>query len=616
MNEIETGIFQTRASFNPATFKEEDRSVEVVWTTGERVLRQPFFGDPYYEELEVSDKSVRLHRLNTGAPVLDTHRRDGLGNVIGVVEKAWITNGQGKAIIRFSEREDVAPIVNDVKNGIIRNISVGYSVSKYQDVSEDNAKIKTYRAIDWTPAEISLVPVGADYRANIRSSLEDERNVTTIIEKEIPTMENIENKEVTREESTVDAVALIAQERARIADITKTVRSAGLGSELAEDLIGRGVSIEEARSVILDEVIKRQPKVTNTTTVEDSKEKMTRGIEQALMARAGMDKIDNANEFRGYSLVDVARAFVPGVHGDKMTIVGRALSTSDFPYLLANVANKSLQNGFETAPETWRIWTRTISVSDFKTMSINAVSEFSALDAISEGQEYKYGSLSEKREQFALGTYGKLFSITRQALVNDDLNALTTIPAGMGRAAARKIGDVVYGILTANAALADGYPLFYARTQTNLTTGVPSVASFDAAKNLMAVQKDVAGVATLNIRPAFVLCPVALEGTCNVIVNAQYDPDTSSKLMRPNMVQGLAKVVADPRLDAASTTVWYMAADPAVHDTVVVAFLDGNQTPVLEQQNGWSVDGVDYKVRIDCAAKAVDYRGLVKSSGS
>lgn len=427
-------------------------------------------------------------------------------------------------------------------------------------------------------------------------------------------MDNLENKEIeTRVEPQVDAAALIAQERSRIADITKTVRSANLGVEFAEDLIGKGASVEEARGLILDEVIKRQPKVTNTTTVTDAKENHARGIEQALLARSGLEKIDTANEFRGYSLVDVARHYAPGT-GDKMAIVGRAFSTSDFPLLLANVANKSLQSGFETAPETWNLWTRVISVSDFKTQSIVGVSEFGALDAVAEGQEYKFGSMSEKREQFALGTYGKLFAITRQAIVNDDLNALTGIPAAMGRSAARKIGDTVYGVLTANAALSDSVALFHA-SHSNLTSGVPSVTAFDTAKNLMVVQKDIAGVATLNIRPGFILVPVALEGTAKVIVSAQYDPDTASKLQRPNMVQGLATVVSDARLDAASTSVWYMAANPSVYDTIVVAFLDGNQTPVLEQQAGWTVDGVEYKCRLDVAAKAVDHRGMVKSSG-
>ena len=297
-----------------------------------------------------------------------------------------------------------------------------------------------------------------------------------------------------------------------------------------------------------------------------------------------------------------------------MAIVGRAFSTSDFPYLLANVANKSLQNGYETAPETWSLWTRVVSVSDFKTQSIVGLSEFSSLDSIPEGKEYKYGSFGDSREQFALGTYGKLFPITRQAIVNDDLNALTGIPAAMGRAAARKIGDTVYSVLTANAAMADSVALFHA-DHKNLTTGAPTVSTFDTAKNLMAVQKDSSGNATLNIRPAFVLVPFALEGTSKVIVTAQYDPDTANKLQMPNRVQNLATVIADARLDAASTSVWYMVANPTVFDTIIVAFLDGNQTPVLEQQAGWTVDGVEYKTRIDCAAKAVSFRGMVKSSG-
>jgi len=270
--------------------------------------------------------------------------------------------------------------------------------------------------------------------------------------------------------------------------------------------------------------------------------------------------------------------------------------------------------GFETAPETWNLWTRTISVSDFKTQSIVGVSEFGSLDSIGEGQEYKYGSFSDKREQFALGTYGKLFPITRQAIVNDDLNALTGIPAAMGRSAARKIGDTVYSVLTANAAMADSVALFHAN-HSNLGSGAPSVSAFDTARNSMAKQVDISGSAVLNIRPGFILVPVALEGTSKVIVSSQYDPDTANKLQRANMVQGLATVVSDARLDVASTAVWYMVANPSVYDTIVVAFLDGNQTPVLEQQAGWTVDGVEYKCRLDVAAKAVDHRGMFKSTG-
>ena len=88
-------------------------------------------------------------------------------------------------------------------------------------------------------------------------------------------MDNIENKDVeTRKEPQVDASALIAQERSRIADINKTVRSAGLSTEFAEKLIGDGTTIEVARSLILDEMIKKQPQITNTTTVTvDSSDK-------------------------------------------------------------------------------------------------------------------------------------------------------------------------------------------------------------------------------------------------------------------------------------------------------------------------------------------------------
>ena len=160
---------QTRqAAFQPATLNDAERTVELVWTTGAAVRRMDYWsGRAYYEELSLDPAAVNLTRLNSGAPLLDTHSSNGVGTVIGVVERAWLEGNEGRAVVRFSARDDVAPILADVKDGILRNVSVGYSVETYQVEEGD---VPVYRATAWTPMELSLVPVGADAGAGTRSA--------------------------------------------------------------------------------------------------------------------------------------------------------------------------------------------------------------------------------------------------------------------------------------------------------------------------------------------------------------------------------------------------------------------------------------------------------------
>ena len=348
----------------PFTYDERDNSVTVIITTEERVFRRTNYGKPYWEVLTISNEAIDFSRLNLGAPVLKSHDTS-LDSVIGVVESARIENRQAVAKIRFSNREDVKPIVQDIKEGVLRNVSVGYTIEEFEKTGEED-DIPVILATKWTPYEISLVSIPADKYAQVRSMDECPTNTKETI------MENTEIKEEVRSvEPQVDPVALIAQERSRIADITKTVRAANLSIEFAEDLIGKGASVEEARSLILDEVIKRQPKVTNTTTVTvDSSDKFRAGVTNAIEMRAGFAKDDRTNEFRGETMLEVAKRSLmndgKSVTGDKNTIVSRAfVSTSDFPYILANLANKYLKKGYEESESTWEKWTSVVSVSDF-----------------------------------------------------------------------------------------------------------------------------------------------------------------------------------------------------------------------------------------------------------
>jgi len=151
------------------TAKDEARTIDVVFTTGARVRRYDWWsGKRYDEELEISAKAMDLSRLNGGAPLLNTHGSYDLGQVLGVVERAWIDGAEGLATLRFSERADVQPFWHDVKSGIIRNVSIGYTPLRYE-ITEEEGKPPLYRAVEWQPYEISMVPVPADAGAGTRS---------------------------------------------------------------------------------------------------------------------------------------------------------------------------------------------------------------------------------------------------------------------------------------------------------------------------------------------------------------------------------------------------------------------------------------------------------------
>ena len=162
-----------RAAFNPRSVNLPKRTVELTWSTGAKVLRGYF--DKFYEELSLDPKHVRLGRLNGGAPLLDAHNSYELRGVLGVVEggTATVDGKQGKAVVRFAKAEDdplADAIFRKVQDGIIQNVSVGYRVHKFEKIEDVEIKIPTYRAIDWEPYEVSLVPMGADAGAGVRGA--------------------------------------------------------------------------------------------------------------------------------------------------------------------------------------------------------------------------------------------------------------------------------------------------------------------------------------------------------------------------------------------------------------------------------------------------------------
>jgi ATP-dependent protease ClpP protease subunit len=413
-------------------------------------------------------------------------------------------------------------------------------------------------------------------------------------------------------------------------DIFARCRSAKLSMEETEKVMleAKGDS-NSARDLIINmladrsgpETISHSPAVVTA----DAGDRFATGATKALLLKTGLEG-GEANEFSGMTMREIARYSldVRGIKktfSDPLMMVGAAMqptmvsglhTTSDFVNILANIANKSMLRGYTEVEETFDKWTARGVLTDFKPGSRVDTGLFPALAKVEEGAEYKHATMGDRAESIQLATYGRLFGISRQAIINDDVGAFSRIPQKMGRAAKRTVGNLVYAVLTSNPNMSDGIALFHASHKNLLAAAGITAASVGAAKAAMALQKDADEHAAggLNIRPKFLLVPVELEDDAAVLMASEFDPSKTQRV--PNPARNTATVISEARLSASSASNWYMAADPNAVDTIEVAYLNGVDTPTLEQREGWNVDGVEFKVRLDAGVKPFDFRGLLK----
>ncbi|EKQ0434686.1 Clp protease ClpP, partial [Escherichia coli] len=386
-------------------------------------------------------------------------------------------------------------------------------------------------------------------------------------------------------------------------------------------------SVENARERLLLAMGKESTPTNKTTPANlyyaytDNGNITGDAMRQGLNARLGHERAERGNPYAMMSLFDMAQASLThrgistGSYGTRSQIVNAAFthSSSDFTDILAGGAEKSVLAGWEHSGETFRQWTKKGSLSNFREARRVGMNGFSTLNKVPEGAEYKYITTSDRGEPIALATYGNIFSITRQAIINDDLDQLSTVPMAMGRAASRTVGNLVNLVLTGNVKLSDGIALFD-KKHSNLIEAGLTTPGLSAARHLMRTQKDKNGE-VLNIAPKFLLVPAALEDRALQMINstAPFGADKNSGIFNP--YHKLLDIIVDPRLDDISEKQWYMLSAQGT-DTIEVAYLDGNDEPYLEQQEGFIVDGVAWKVRIDAGVAALDYRGMVKSGGT
>ena len=670
-------IITTQATFQPETLNEENRTVKVIFSTGAPVVVGGVFTEPFIQELSMKKEHVRLDRFNNGAPLLNNHQARDLNDVIGVIESASVNGKIGTALVRFSERADVQPIFDDVKNGILRNLSVGFRVHKSEERKERDG-MKVLRSIDTEFIELSAVPAGADDGAKFRANNNEHKNTCEILQmrNEDPSDEiDGTDPEVTPStESKVDkGVAskptlrndtkpmgdtqmdekkkaelqrdAAKAEKDRQKGIRFAVRAAKLDTEFAETLIDEDITLDEAQTRVIAELAKKdddKPTTTpalNVQTNRDAVDTQREGFVEALLHKYRADRetvgydgkkvvmdgwkiTEKGRPYMYRSLLDMARMSleirnINTTGMSKMQIAERSLnSSSDFPLALEQIITKTVLMGFRRAPATWEPFTRQVTAPDFKQISRVALGDGSKLLKIEEGGEFTHSTFSEKAEKYEIADYGKIFAITRAAIVNDDLQIFQSTSEKMGRRAKDLESDLVWDLISANDAMADGFAVY--STEHGNLSGTPAIPTEDGLSEGRKSMREQVGLdgEVIALSPKWLYVAPENETVAEKLV-ASIIPDSSANVS-PFSDAGRTplRLAIEPRIQPSTgETPWYLMSTLTQTDMVELARLEGQESPSVESKVGFEIDGLSIKIRHTLGAKVVEHRGLYKNAG-
>ena len=618
---------------------ENERTIRVVASTEFAVLRKSFFSAPWIETLGHKKGEVDLTRLKKGAPVLYNHSRT-RDDRIGVVESATLNSRDSRveAVIRLSKRDSVDDIWQDVRDGILKNISMGYQVNERTLTREGNDGPDEFRITSWTPAEISLVDVGADPNAQVGRDLGDDMQYRVFdLDRSTQTMprKNTDSAEQAARDKWITQGR--EAEQTRVSEINELFMPFGNQYDTVRNAaIADGSDVEVTRKLLLDEMGKGagpvggeayRPEFSDATqfSMPERRDEFQTAIVDALLIRSNIrikKPHPGAQDFVGRSLVDVARICLGrnGINTGRMTnpqMLERAFTTSDFPLILQDSASKSLLTGYGLAPATYAVVTRQTLAPDFKTQFKVAASAAPDLVLVNQDGEYTYSGVTEVGSTVQLATYGRLMVVSRQTLINDDLGEVLRALQSAGTAIARLQSDIVWGLITSNILMPDGDPLFHANHNNIGTAGAISVTTLGEMKRLMRLQQapklNATDVIFLDLQPFVLVVPPSLETVAEQLLNSIDDPANANSTFNPFAHK--LRLTVEPRLETDSTTRYYLMTDPERFTWFDRVGLEGEPNGFLAQQDGWSIDGVEFKVRNDFAAVVNDFRGAVKNDG-
>jgi len=621
----------------PSTLNLEARTVDVVALSGYAPAVRPGpapdgANEAWIEELDAA--GADLSRL-VGGPVLKDHRPT-TDNAVGVVDTARLDGGAGGRIlatVRFAVKPAADELMGDVGGGIVRGVSLGYRVTKWQ-VAGRRDGLRVFRAVTWEPYELSFTPLPVDAGATVRSiTMPDFKpcekcSTPNGCQKLGGCVQDADaGSGDTPAGGAADTTTATDGARAQAnAEIRSIARVANLSASFADGLIDRGATVEEARAAAFNELSRRGGGVIVTAgpvqmgTDHTDPTERRRAMAGALAAKLapGLVKPEGRDrEFMGYRALDMV-ADLATARGDRFNrfdqnaLLERAIgahSTGDFPALLADAGNKILLAQYGMAAPTYRKWAARRSFTDFKPHKFLRLGDFPSFKKLSENGELRYGTMSENRELVTADEYATGIVIGRKALINDDLSSLSDFSSMIALRAAADENRMAYGVLTSNPTMSDGKAMFHAGHANLAASGSAiSVASVGAAVAALRKQKSLDGI-PLNLVAVFLVVGPDKELEAKQVVASI----TPTKAGDANPWAGNLEVVVDANITGNG---WYVMADGAMCPCIVYGYVSGGEGPQILSERDFDTQSVKVRAGLDFGNGVIDFRGAYYNPGN
>jgi phage major head subunit gpT-like protein len=635
-------------SLNSSILDPVNRVVQLTFSSDAPYLRRTWFDGDYYETLGHESTEANFQRLNGGAPLLKNH-----DNGIGIVEKAWIENNKGTAIVRLSKNQpELEAFWKDIEDGIIRNVSVGYRVYEKTLTKKGDNSPNEYRVTNWEAFEISILDIPpADASVGIGRADEQffKRNGVNIMsdnhgkypdkkQEEIPkTIEQPIDVEAIRRQAFEEGQKALLERNAKIDAIFRNHEQhhGDLKKRCLED---SKLELDQVRQLLLEEIGKRSGAVFIdgiSPLRGDSKaeaDNFAEGVVKGFLSRSGMEKPDFTNQWQGRSILEIAERSIllrgENVESyEKRRIISQALqsragamSSSDLPRLFNTAIQKVLSNSFSNAQaeEIYSNLVKPISLANFLTYDLVSYGSTGSWKEHDQHGERSPTYVSESGEKIKLKTFYNQLRFTREMMINDQLSLLFDFVDDLGSGANRKIGDEFINFITGNPILSDGNPLFHSSHKNVASSGGKvNVTTLSDAVLAMAMHKGPGdNGSVLNLAPTILLVPKSDQINTEQFVNNQFDPNATN-VNTKNPFANKFTVYADARFDTYDTpkTNWYALANPKQKGGIVFGTLDGKNSPTLESQVGLQLDGILYEGFIDFKFGVNTHRPLYMNPG-
>lgn len=556
---------------------EGGRTFRAVIATSAPVLRR----DPRGPFLEVLDPAGLEFTPDDDWPLLVDHRASAR-ETVGRAHSVTVDGDTIGASLRLGLADDVEPLLQRVRDGILKHVSAGYSVLQWRESVDPETRQRTKTAVRWRLLEVSLTPVPADRRAVIHRS---------------------------------ESMPFDLETRTALID---NLRSAcNLPDDWGTDLDAETVTDDEVREAAREALLTRQaPRIRVTRDHGNPAEIQTRAADALAFRMVGGNLPEASREFAGMSLRELAADALQrsGVSTRGMSaddIFARSLgqhTTSDFPLLVSNAMGKVAAQSYQAAESPLKALARQRTLPNFKTSTAVRIGEMGRLEEMTESGEFTHTSRAESGETMSLKTFGRAINVSRKLLIDDDLGLLGDMTSAMGQAAAQTEADEMVKLLMDNPTMSDGKPVFHA-DHGNTAAVALSEAALTTARRHMRTVKGLDGKTIIAVKPRYLVVGPELETQAEKLLAAIYATSTDDV----NAFAGKLTLVVEPRIADAS---WFVLADPASVPSIQYAYLSAAQGVQIQRQESWDTLGLKYRAWLDFGCGWLDWRGAYRSTGA